>query len=84
MFAMSFLNVTFSLLLLKWLTDIGLQFPLIFRTMSHTFLTDVRKLSFETYCCQDFRFDCHIVRRAFARNSRKLFRSSCEGRVKMP
>ena len=41
--------------------------PLIFLIMSHVFLTDDLEFNLDTYCRQDARLLCLIVRRAFAR-----------------
>ena len=41
--------------------------PLIFRIMSHVFLTDDLEFSLDTYCLQDAHLLCLIVRRALAR-----------------
>ena len=49
--------------------------------MSHTFLIEVREFNLETYCFQDFFLDSLIVRRAFARKIRLLFKFSCVGRL---
>ena len=57
------------------------RLPWIFLTMSHTFLIDVREFNLETYCFQDLRFDSRIVRRAFARKTRKFSKFWCKGRA---
>ena len=42
--------------------------------MSHTSVIDAREFNMESYCFQDSRFDSRIVRRAFARKTRKFFK----------
>ena len=79
-FEISFLEVTFSLFTFKCPSELDFSFPRILRTMSHTFLTEVREFNLEIYCFQDFSLESFIVRQGWSGGAMVLGKLPVPGR----